>query len=38
MSKIVELDDFEITSDISGIEVEYYAVFFFYSQFKIKLL
>lgn len=30
MSKIVELDDFEITSDISGIEVEYYAVFFFY--------
>lgn len=30
MSKIMELDDFEINSDISGIEVEYYAIFFFY--------
>lgn len=26
----MELDDFEINSDISGIEVEYYAIFFFY--------
>lgn len=30
MSKIFELDDFEINSDISGIEVEYYAIYFFY--------
>lgn len=30
MSKIMELDDFEIHSDISGIEVEYYAIYFFY--------
>ena len=30
MSKIIELDDFEIHSDISSIEVEYYAIYFFY--------
>lgn len=30
MSTIMQLEDFEINSDISGIEVEYYAIFFFY--------
>ena len=30
MSKVIELDDYEINSNISDIDLEYYAIFFFY--------